>query len=86
MQNMFTVHSENVEKFVGKKGEQSSRRVMLLDASTTGNRLSQILEMNLPAEHAPVGVGKVINVEIGEFSSIFAGRPRIRGVILPDKK
>lgn len=84
MKNLFTVHSETIETFTGKKGEQKSRRLMLLDASTDGGRLSQIIEMNLPAESAAIGVGKKILVEIGEFSSIFSGRPRIRGIIVSD--
>jgi hypothetical protein len=82
----FNVHAETVETFQGKKGEQKSRRLMLLDVSEDGNRLSQIVEMNLPAEHAAVGLGKTITVSVGEISSVFSGRPRIRGTILGEVK
>jgi hypothetical protein len=82
MQVPFTVHAENMEEFDKKGGgKQKTRRVMLLDASS-GSRLSQIIEMNLPPEHPALGVGKQVTIEIDEIAQIFAGRPRIRGRII----
>ncbi len=77
----FTVHSDGIEEFEFKGSMRKSRRLMLLDASQ-GDRLAQILELNLPPEHPEVGIGKKITLVIEEVSSIFAGRPRIRGKIV----
>jgi hypothetical protein len=79
----FTVQSESIETFQGRKGEQKSRRLLLLGAD--GDLSEQLCEFNLPADHAQVGKGKTIEVRIKEISSIFSGKPRIRGEILPSK-
>lgn len=86
----FTVHGEGVEEYPDKKNKDASgkpimvqtKRVMLLDASD-GPRLAQIVELSLPPEHPNLGVGNVVTIDIQEISSIFAGRPRIRGKIMP---
>lgn len=81
----FTVHSDGIEEYPDKKNLGQvikKRRVMMLDASE-GARLAQIVELSLPADHPEVGVGKTITVQIDEIAQIFAGRPRVRGKILP---
>lgn len=76
----FKVTGESIETFNGKKGEQKSRRLLLLGA---GDDLSeQLCELNLPAEHPEVGRDKVIEVKVREISSIFGGKPRLRGEIV----
>lgn len=79
----FTVQSEEIQSFVGKKGEQKSRRLLLLGADH--DLTEQLCEMNLPADHAAIGKGKTIEVRIREITSIFAGKPRIRGEIVTAK-
>jgi len=79
----FTVIGEKIETFTGKKGEQKSRRLLLMGAE---NDLSeQLCELNLPADSAAVGKGKTIEVHVKEISSIFAGKPRLRGDIVTAK-
>jgi hypothetical protein len=77
------VTAESIETFQGKKGEQKNRRLLLLGAD--GDLTEQLCEMNLPADHPVVGKDKIIDVRIREISSIFAGKPRIRGEILTSK-
>jgi hypothetical protein len=84
MINTFTVFSSSVETFKGKKGEQSTLRVTLLDASA--QPMSQFFEWNLPAESTAPAKGVQVTLDITEISSVFAGRPRIRGNIVPAKK
>jgi len=80
----FSVVSETVETFQGKKGEQKSRRLLLLGAD--GDLSEQLVEFNLPAEHAAIGKGKQIEVTIKEITSIFSGKPRIRGILVGSAK
>jgi hypothetical protein len=80
----FTVTSENIETFTGKKGEQKSRRLLLLGADA--DLSEQLCEMNLPADSPAVGKGKTIEVHVREITSIFGGKPRIRGSIVPSGK
>ena len=76
----FSVTAESIESFQGKKGEQKSRRLLLLGAD--GDLTEQLCEFNLPADHPSVGKGKTIEIRIKEISSIFAGKPRIRGEVI----
>jgi len=75
----FTVQADEVQTRPSKKGEWKVRRLLLLGAD--GDLTQQFCELDLPSEHAAIGVGKVINVRVGEIISIFSGRARIRGVI-----
>jgi hypothetical protein len=69
---------------MGKKGEQKNRRLLLLGAES--DLTEQLCEMNLPAEHPEVGRGKTIEVHVKEISSIFSGKPRLRGEIVGSRK
>ncbi len=77
----FIIHAENVETFMGKKGEQKTRRLTLLDNSE-GHRASQFFELNLPADHPPIGVGKPVSVAVDQIAQVFAGRGRIMGTVV----
>jgi hypothetical protein len=81
MTNKFIVHAEAVETFTGKKGEQKTRRLTLLDNSD-GARASQFFELNLPAEHAAIGQGKMVTVQIESIPQVFSGRARIIGQLV----
>jgi hypothetical protein len=77
----FTVFDEQVESYTSKGAERKNRVLSLLDASTEGKKLKQVVDLSLEAEAAAVGIGKTIRVEVTEFQE-FSGRPRIRGSIV----
>lgn len=77
----FIVYAEAVETFTGKKGEQKTRRLTLLDNSD-GPRASQFFELNLSPEHAAIGVGKPLTVQIESVPQVFSGRARIIGQLV----
>ena len=80
----FKVASDEVQTRPSKKGEWKVRRLLLLGAD--GDLQQQFCELDLPAEHPPVGQDKVITVKVTEFVSIFNGRARIRGAIMEEQK
>jgi hypothetical protein len=80
----FIIQGDSIQTFTGKKGEQSARRLLLLGAEA--DLSEQLVELNLPADHPEIGKGKAIEVHVSEISSIFAGKPRIRGTIVKGAK
>lgn len=79
----FNVFDEQLESYESKGAKRTNRVLSLLDASTEGKKLKQVVDLSLPDDAPAVGIGKVIMVEVTEFQE-FSGRPRIRGTILPD--
>lgn len=74
---LFKVQIERVEEFVGKRGAQKSRRLLLLGAES--DLTEQLCEFNMPAEHEEIGVGKVVRIDVREVASIYSGKPRLLG-------
>jgi hypothetical protein len=81
----FRVFDEQIESYTSKGAERKNRVLSLLDDSSEGKKLKQVVDLSLDAETPAVGIGSTITVEVTEFQE-FSGRPRIRGTILTQDK
>jgi hypothetical protein len=79
-----TTIGDSIESFASKTGKQTVRRVLMLDADVQSN-LGQVLELDLPADHAAVGVGKRLQIECKGLPVNFTGRVRVRGNLVAAK-
>jgi len=72
--------SQKQESFKGRQGEEkTSSRCVFIGAEL--DFAEQLLEMNRPADAQPLTVGNTYDVTVREVTSIFGGKPRIRGEI-----
>jgi hypothetical protein len=76
------VHDTEATKFTSKKGggDVLQQSYTLLDIGE-GAKMKQMIELNLAVDAPKLAVGSEVIIEVTEISSIFAGRPRIRGAV-----
>jgi hypothetical protein len=73
------VHDTEATKFTPKgKAEVLQQSYTLLDIGE-GAKMKQMIELNQSVDAPKLTVGSEVTIEVTEISSIFAGRPRIRG-------
>jgi hypothetical protein len=72
----FTVKGEELTSIKTDKGDWKSRRLTLLGVDEMAE---QFCEVNLPADSAEVGVGKMIEVRVRKVLSIYQGNARLLG-------
>jgi hypothetical protein len=77
------IHDVEATKFTPKgKAEVFQQTYTLLDIGD-GAKMKQMLEINQSVDAPKFEIGAEIIVEVTEVSSIFAGRPRLRGQMRP---
>jgi len=73
----FLVMGDSLESWEKDGKTFTTRRLLLLGE---GDDLAeQLCEFNMPADSPSIGKGRVVDLKIKEISSIFGGKPRLRG-------
>lgn len=72
----FMVRGEELTSVKTDKGDWKSRRLTLLGVDELQE---QFCEMNLPADHAEVGVGKTVDIRVRKVLQIYQGNARLLG-------
>jgi hypothetical protein len=75
----FSVRGDEIQTRKTDNGDWTVRRLTLLGEQEL---TEQFVELDLPEDAKPVGVGKTIEVRVKKVVSIFQGNARIQGQIV----
>jgi hypothetical protein len=75
------VHDTEATKFTKKGGGDVTQQTYTLLDIGEGAKMKQMIEFNQPDTALKLKVGSEVAIEVTEVTSVFSGRPRIRGTV-----